>query len=317
MGTFHHRPGDWVPFRDEKELKRVRAITREDIGNMNGVHPRNPNVRLEVAMNEEFEMVMLTDMFKRIMDSDRYDKKVVLVMPNPCPTYRKVAYMINKFRVNCRNVKFYMMDEWADADGNIAPLSYEAGFGNSFMRFCISQIDKDLGFDMKNFVYFSNETVGDYTKMLQDDGEADCVYSGPGWPGRLAFIDPVKDWFCDSLEEYMQQPAKVANLHPMTVLQNSLHGSFGYSGDIANVPPMGAMMGPRDAMAAKNVLDMHGITTCGTKVTWQRMISRLCIFASPCQELPASILQLRDKPTHILMSENNAATIEPDYYFQY
>ena len=29
--------------------------------------------------------------------------------------------------------------------------------------------------------------------MLEADGEADIVYSGPGWPAHLAFIDPVED----------------------------------------------------------------------------------------------------------------------------
>ena len=119
------------------------------------------------------------------------------------------------------------------------------------------------------------------------------------------------------MEEYCAQGAKVANLHPLTIAQNSLHGSFGCSGDIANVPPMGAMMGPRDAMKAKEILDVHSITTAGSHVTWQRLTSRMCIFGKPSQEVPASILQLRENPTHIIMSENLAATIQPDYMFQY
>ena len=286
---FTFKAADFYPFKDTKEIERCRAITKEDILAMGGKHPNgNPNIRLDVLKNEEFEMVMLTDMVKRIVDSDRYDKKVVLIMPNPCPTYRKVAYMLREMNVNCRNVKFYM----------------------------ISQI-MDLGFKEENFIYHSNKTTPDFSKMLEQDGEADNVYSGPGWPGHLAFIDPVEDWFQPTMEEYCAQGAKVAHLHPLTIAQNSLHGSFGCSGDISKVPPMGAMMGPRDAMKAKNVLDCHGITTAGTKVTWQRLTSRLCIFGKPSQEVPASILQLRDKPTHIIMSENLAATVEPEYYFQY
>lgn len=195
-------------------------------------------------------------------------------------------------------------------------MSYKAGFGNAFYRFFISNI-LDLGFKEENFIYHSNKTTPDFSKMLEQDGEADIVYSGPGWPGHLAFIDPVDDWFCDTMEEYCDQGAKVASLHPLTIAQNSLHGSFGYSGDIANVPPKGAMIGPRDVMKAKEVLDIHSITTAGSRVTWQRLTSRLCIFGKPSQDVPASILQLRDKPTHVVMSENLAATIEPDYYFQY
>ncbi len=314
--NFTFKPAEFYPFKDLEEIKRVRAITKEDILAMNGKHPSSPSMRLSVLRDEEAGIVMLTDIVKRIVDSDRYDKKVVMIMPNPSPMYRQAAYMLREMKVNCRNVKFYMMDEWADEDGNIAPLSYKAGFGNAFYRFFISNI-LDLGFKEENFIYHSNKTTPDFSKMLEQDGEADIVYSGPGWPGHLAFIDPVDDWFCDTMEEYCDQGAKVASLHPLTIAQNSLHGSFGYSGDIANVPPKGAMIGPRDVMKAKEVLDIHSITTAGSRVTWQRLTSRLCIFGKPSQDVPASILQLRDKPTHVVMSENLAATIEPDYYFQY
>lgn len=314
--TFTFKPAAFYPFHDQAEIDRVRAITREDILALNGKHPTNPNIRVDVLRNDEFEMVMLTDMVRRIIDSDRYDKKVVMIMPNPSPTYRKVAYMLRELGVNCRNVKFYMMDEWADEDGNVAPLSYKAGFGNAFYRFMVSGI-LDLGFKEENFIYHSNETTPKYSRMLEDDGEADIVYSGPGWPGHLAFIDPVEDWFKPTMEEYCAQGAKVASLHPLTIAQNSLHGAFGCSGDISRVPPKGAMMGPRDALKAKAVLDMHGITTAGSEVSWQRLTSRLCIFGKPAQEVPASVLQLRDKPTHIIMSESAAASIKTDDMYQY
>lgn len=314
--SFTFKAADFYPFKDQEEINRVRAITKEDILAMNGKHPTSPSMRVSVLRNEEVSIVMLTDIVKRIVDSDRYDKKVVMIMPNPSPLYRQAAYMLREMKVNCRNVKFYMMDEWADEDGNIAPLSYKAGFGNAFYRFFVSNI-LDLGFKEENFIYHSNKTTPDFSKMLEQDGEADIVYSGPGWPGHLAFIDPVEDWFCDTMEEYCEQGTKVASLHPLTIAQNSLHGAFGCSGDISAVPPKGAMIGPRDVMKAKEVLDIHSITTAGSHVTWQRLTSRLCIFGKPSQEVPASILQLRDKPTHVVMSENLAETIEPDYYFQY
>jgi len=311
--TFRH---DFYPFKNQSEIDRVRKITFEDIIAMNGKHPTNPNIKLDVRRNDEFEIVMIADMVKRIMDSDRLDQKCVMIMCNPNPTYRKVAYLLHELNVNCRNVKFYMMDEWADEDGNVAPLTYKAGFGYAFQKYMVDNI-MDLGFKEENFIYHSNEITPIYSKMLEDDGEADIVYSGPGWPGHLAFIDPVEDWFKPTMEEYLEQGAKVASLHPLTIAQNSLHGGFGCSGDISRVPPKGAMMGPRDAIKAKNVLDMHGITTAGSHVTWQRLTSRLCLFGEPAQEVPASVLQLRQNPTHVIISENLAATIQDDEFFQY
>lgn len=311
--TFSH---DFYPFKDQAEIDRVRKITYEDIVAKCGKFPQNPNVSLELRRNDFIGTIMIADMVSRIVESDREDKKCVMIMCNPCPTYEHVAHILREMKVNCRNVKFYMMDEWADEDGNIAPLSYKAGFGYAFQKFMVSNII-DLGFKEENVVYHSNKVTPDYSKMLEQDGEADIVYSGPGWPAHLAFIDPVEDWYKPTMEEYLEQGAKVASLHPLTIAQNSLHGGFGLSGDISKVPPKGAMMGPRDAMKAKNVLDIHSITTAGSEVSWQRLTSRLCIFGKPSQEVPASILQLRDKPTRIVMSESSAATIKDEEYFQY
>ena len=314
--NFTFKPADFYPFKDTAEIDRVRKITKEDIINLNGKHPTSSSMTVEVQRDEEIGMFMIADIVSRIVDSDRYDKKCIMIMPNPSPGYRQVAHLLRELKVNCRNVKFYMMDEWADEDGNIAPLSYKAGFGNAFYRFMVKEI-LDLGFKEENFIYHSNKITPDYSKMLEADGEADIVYSGPGWPGHLAFIDPVDDWFKPTMEEYLSQGAKVADLHPLTIAQNSLHGSFGCSGDIAKVPPKGAMMGPRDAMKAKEVFDTHCLTTAGTHVSWQRLTSRLAIFGKPSQEVPASILQLRDKPTRVIMSNSAIETVKPDYYYQY
>ena len=190
--TFHH---DFYPFQNQAEIDRVRKITKDEIVALNGKHPTNPNIRLDVIRNDEFEMVMIADMVKRIVDSDRYDKQVVMIMCNPNPTYRKVAYMLHELNVNCRNVKFYMMDEWADEDGNIAPLSYKPGFGYAFEKFMVSQI-MDLGFKRENFIYHSNEITPVYSKMLQDDGEADIVYSGPAGPAIWRSLTRLRTGSC-------------------------------------------------------------------------------------------------------------------------
>ena len=167
--TFHH---SWYPFQNQAEIDRVRKITFEDIVAMNGKHPTNPNIQLDVLPVDQFEMIMITDMVKRIIDSDRNDTPCIMIMCNPNPTYIKVAYMLQQLKVNMRNVKFYMMDEWADEDGNIAPLSYKAGFGYAFNEYMIKNI-QGLGFKEENFIYHSNETTPIFSKMLEDDGEAE------------------------------------------------------------------------------------------------------------------------------------------------
>ena len=97
-------------------------------------------------------------------------------------------------------------------------------------------------------------------------------------------------------------------LHPMTIMQNSLHGCFGCSGDIANVPPKAATIGPADVKRARNRFEIHSITTMGSFSAWQRMISRLVLHGEVTPLVPASILQLMD--ADVFVSEMIAKPIE-------
>lgn len=69
----------------------------------------------------------------------------------------------------------------------------------------------------------------------------------------------------------MKMDARVVTLNPMTIMQNSLHGVFGCSGDIANVPPRAATIGPADVVRSRARMESHDLTTMGTFSSWQRI----------------------------------------------
>jgi 6-phosphogluconolactonase/glucosamine-6-phosphate isomerase/deaminase len=247
-------------------------------------------------------------MFTKIKESDEKDQKVVMVLPNPEPdTYIPVAELINYHRVNCRNVYLFAQDEWADQDGNIAPNTYKAGFAYSLLKYFVMQIDEELRMPMSNIVTPTNGNIGDYSKMITDRGEggADVIYTSPGWAGHIAFIDPIEDWLCDDIDEYLKQDAKIVNLHPLTIAQNSLHGVFGQSGDIGNVPPKAATIGPADIVRAKERIEIHALLTNFTVSSWQRMTSRLILHGPVTPLMPSSIFQLLE--TQVYVSEAIAA----------
>jgi hypothetical protein len=132
----------------------------------------------------------------------------------------------------------------------------------------------------------------------------------------MAFVEPdMPEFQADSLEEWLCLGARIVTLHPLTIAQNSLHASFGASGDMANVPPRAATIGPRDVINAKSRFDMHGISTAGSFVAWQRIASRLSLHGPISPKVPTSMLQL--KPTTVYVSETIAADISPRYDFQY
>ena len=297
MSEFTFEPAPFVPFRDKEVMDRVRNISGKDLEK----HP-NENFKIKVTLNPH--PIFIADMFTKIKESDEQNKRVVMVLPNPEPdTYIPVAELINLYRINCRNVYLFAQDEWADQDGNIAPNTYKAGFAYSLLKYFVMQIDEELRMPLENVVYPTNKNISDYSKMITERGEggADIIYTSPGWAGHIAFIDPVDDWLEDDMDEYLKQGAKVVDLHPLTIAQNSLSGVFGQSGDIGNVPPRAATIGPADIVRARERIEIHALLTNFTVSSWQRMTSRLILHGPVTPLMPSSIFQLLD--TRVYVSE--------------
>jgi len=303
---FEYSPSKWVPFRDKEVLERVRKIKREDITR----HP-NPDFRIQVIKDSEIEFMWVTDMFYRIKRAADEGRKIVIITPNPCPVYSKVAYLINKFRVNCRNLYTFNMDEYANEDGVIAPETWPQGFMCAFKKYFYSRIDEDLRPPEDQIQGPTNDNINDYGKMIADMGGADICYSGPGWTGHLAFIEPDAPEFEADLEEWKKMGPRIVTLSPFTLAQNSLHGSFGKSGDIALVPPKAATIGPAEVIASKARIDVNALTVHGTTTSWQRLMTRLVAHGPVTPRVPTSIHQtLR---TDFWISETIAQDIEPDW----
>jgi len=301
--SFTFAPAAFVPFRDKAVIARMRRITREQI-----TKHRNPDFRITLMPDAEFEFRWITDMFFRIRDAMEAGRPFVAIMPNPWPGYAKLAAMLNRARVDCRRLHTFNMDEYADENGRIAPESWEFGFGHAFKKFFWSQLHPKLRPPEKQIHIFTDKNVASYGRMLADLGGADICYSGPGWTGHLAFIEPDAPEFAGSLDEWKMMGPRVCTLSPFTIAQNSLHGCFGMSGDLTAVPPKAATIGPAEVIAAKNRVDLHAITVDGSFASWQRLTTRLCLHGPVTPRVPGSLLQtLR---TDVWVSESSAANIE-------
>lgn len=289
---FRFKPSRHLPHRDLplEELERIRNIKREDMEytNENGYSVR---VVLDPLL------CMVQDVFYRILMSDLHDTHLTMIFPNQWPgAYSAIAEMLNKYNVSARNVDAFAMDEWADEDGNVAPLTYGAGLGYSFRNHFYGRIREDLRPSVDHWHVFTNENKGDnvYSSIIEEvsDGGADVVYSATGWPGHTAFIDPGSPEFAaPSLEEFCKLGSRIVTQVPMTLCENSQFGSTGGAGDVWAVPPRAATIGPRDIVNAKERFEMHNLMNPdGT--SWQKMISRLELYGPISMECPASIMRL-------------------------
>ena len=313
--NFNFIPGDYVPFKDRELCEKLRKISGKDLEKH-----ANPDFNIKVMMNPH--PVLIATLFARIKEASEKGKKITLILGNPEPdTYIPLAQLINYFKVDCRNVHLFAMDEWADQDGNIAPETYQAGFAHSMLKYLVYQIDEKLRMPLENVHYPTTKNINSYSDMITDCGEggADICSSSPGWTGHMAFIDPVKDFFPEGfdpaveptkaqIDEWLNMKARIVELHPLTVAQNSLHGVFGQSGYIADVPPKAATIGPVDVKNARERIEVHALLTNGTFSSWQRMTSRLVLHGPVTPLIPSSMLQLMK--TQVLVSDELAAPFE-------
>lgn len=287
---FDFQPASWLPSRDVEMLDRVRNIKRED---MEYTNENGYSVRVVIDPT----VILAQDIFHRIYLSDVMDKHLTMIFPNQWPgVYSAVAEMINRYNVSCRNVDAFAMDEWADQDGNVAPLTYGAGLGFSFRKHFYGKIREELRPDVEHWHVFTNENKGDnvYSSIIEEvgDGGADVIYSATGWPGHTAFIDPgVKEFQADTLEEFCKLGSRLTTQMPLTICENSLFAPMGASGDVWAVPPRAATIGPRDVVNARERFEIHTFVNPGGD-SWQRMISRIELYGPISMECPASIMRL-------------------------
>ena len=304
---FKYDPSQHVPFRDKAVLEKMRDITREDILN-------HPTLNTRIVKDKDALIQFVSDMYLRIKEAMEAGEKLVMIIPQPWSHYKVVANLLNRSKVDCRNLHTFNMDEYADQDGNIAPENWEYGFTHALKKYFYNELDPSLRPPENQMVGITNENFEDYGQMITDLGGADICYAGPGWTGHFGFIDPDAPEVPMDLEEFKQLGPTKVTLSPFTLAQNSLHGCFGASGDIAAVPPRAATIGPAQFLEAKYTSNGYGISVHGTTTSWQRLVARLCLFGPVTPLVPDSIVQLRRPGTgEVRVSENIARKIEVDW----
>lgn len=282
---FDYGLAKFIPFQDKAECERVRQIKKEDL-------PRhhNPEFRIRIIEEkDEFYFQFALDIVERIVKARDKGEKLVLILPvGPVPQYFLAAEMINRLGIPMDHVHTFNMDEYADEDGNTAPIDWPGSFQKAMWDNFFGRIHPHLRPPENNIHFPTKEVLNDYAAMIADLGGADCCYGGVGWCGHIAFWEAHLGFeFGDDLEAFKQAGPRLVELHPMTIMQNALHS---FSGDWSWVPPKANTIGPAQIAQAKDRsfwLDGY----IGGGVSWQRFIARLAAHGRVNTLVPASILQ--------------------------
>ncbi len=295
----------FLDFQDAEACARVRAITKEEITN----HP-NPDFKIRVIEEIEiFYAEFALDIVSRILKAREESRNCVLILPvGPVPQYAIAANIINTMRIDCSHLITFNMDEYADENGQTAPPSWEGSFATAMWANLFGRIAEDLRPKDENIHFPDSDNIGSYSDMIADTGGADCCYGGIGWCGHIAFWESSLGKEFATMEEYKAAKARIVELTPLTIVQNSLH-SFG--GDWSWVPPKAATIAPSDILGAKHrSFWLDGMCGPATNMSWQRFIARLVAHGPVNKFVPGSILQ--EAPTDYTILGGVANNVEID-----
>lgn len=285
----------WIPFQDAKEAARVRKIKKEDI-----CKHSNPNFKISILSDLDFVFTRVMDIFSRIQDASNEGRRMVMMWPQIIRHYSHVAYLINKFKVDCSNLYIINVDEYADENGNIRPEESPRSFLYALKKNFYFKIDKELRPPENHMIGFTNKNIKDFDKIIEDLGGVDVFYCGIGWSGHIAFIEPGAKEFEGSFEEWKQMGSRIVTLNPFTIAQVSLQPRNGSSGDWSMIPPKGATVGPAQVINARHRCSFNPFVIGGSNISFQRFIIRLAAHGPVTQLVPASIYQTLNTDLYIL-----------------
>jgi glucosamine-6-phosphate deaminase len=275
----------FIDFRDLEACERARRITREQL-----TEHANPDFRVRIIDEpKEFYGGFAADLVGRIRKARAEGQPFVAILPvGPMPQYEMAVRMINEEGLSLSHVHTFNMDEYANEDGDTAPVSWAGSFQRSMRESFFNQIDSDLRPPESQIHFPTKDALPDYSARIEDLGGADVCYGGIGWCGHIAFWESnLGHEFGGDLEAYKKAGARLVELTPMTIMQNALH-SFG--GDWSWVPPKANTIGPREILGAKHrSFWLDG--DIGGGVSWQRFIARLVAHGPVSEFVPGSILQ--------------------------
>jgi glucosamine-6-phosphate deaminase len=199
-----------------------------------------------------------------------------------------VAQIVNELDIDVRAGHFWAMDEWY-LDGRETPITHPLSFARADLELCFRRIDARRRMPEANLHFLRADNMAEYSRSF-DQVRCLVMQGGQGEVKHWAFNDPLKreGRYANeppSPQEYRKLPARVVNLHPMTIIQNARTSGGGV---VSNVPSQAITVGPVETWKAEKVSIWHAGThdnPFGQRLTAFMISKRL-----PDSSVPMSLL---------------------------
>ena len=256
----------------------------------------------------EFDVKMGHEIANEIKKANEENRKIAFILPvGPMGMYKWAVYFLKEWKVSCKNVWCFNMDEWADAEGNT--ITGEASFQNAMEKAFYNPLG-ELTVPVENRNFATKDNLPSYPEKIESlkkQGAKLVLVYGIGRMCHIAFWEPQFGSEFTSDEEWKKQPYRIgAKLHPLTIEQNAITS---FKSRTSLVPCRANTIGPGLMFKADYAIGgADGVFNRGMQ--WQGMSLWMTLRYKPTRFITSSFIPTI--PGRLFFLKDLAGPLSPD-----
>lgn len=238
----------------------------------------------------DFDTYMGHEIAMQIKLAGEAGQKLAMILPvGPMGMYKWAVYFLKAWKVDCKHVYTFNMDEWSDAEGNTLPSDNSASFEYSMKQAFFNPLGEyTIPESQRNFATKENlPTYPEKIKALKEEGAKLVLVFGIGRMCHIAFWEPQFGAEFATDEEWAKQCYRIgAKLHPLTIEQNALTS---FKSRTTLVPCRANTIGPGLFLQADYIIG-GADGTLGRGMQWQGMSFLTTLHYGPSRHITSTYI---------------------------
>lgn len=221
-------------------------------------------------------------MRREILAARADGRSATLIVPvGPVDEYPILADMINRERIDCREVAFVNMDEYLDDADRYVPPEHPLSFRGFMNRLFYDRLDPALAPAPPNRIFPDPADPGALPAFIQARGGVDACFGGIGINGHIAFNEPPEPGMEMTADAFAALPTRTLALSRETRTINAVT----VGGEIAVIPRRAVTVGMKECLGARRIR-----LYCNRP--WQSAVVRRALHGPITAACPASLIRL-------------------------
>ncbi len=239
-------------------------------------------------INQEIARIMV-----EVIERNQGKQTVMICPVGPIFHYPIFAEMVNEKNLSLKDCIFINMDEYLEEDGSIISYENPLSFKKTMDEMLYSRIKPELLMPEENRIFPEPGKEAELDALIEKLEKIDCVLTGVGINGHLAFNEPPEVTDAISDEEFRNIGTRCLDISRETIVRN---GCGKYHGALDIFPKKCVTLGMKQLLKA----EMFKVYLY---CDWQWGIMRKVALGEETRFAPASFLQSHPNAEMIVTQE--------------